>query len=159
MEKKFRKTIITQIAILTPDIEKSKAAWEKFLGIEERPITESYGYEITRATYHGEPLHGRIRQVCFAFDNVEMELIQPIGEEPSYWKECLDKNGPGVHHISFAVKNLEECISECEALGMPLQQQGRWPREEWPGGRYAYVDGTDSLHVVLELLEKEEEVL
>ena len=159
MEKIFRKNLITQIAILTPDIEKSKAAWERFLGISERPITESYGYDRTHAVYHGEPLHGRIRQVCFAFDNVELELIQPIGDIPSYWKECLDKNGPGVHHISFAVKDLDACISECEALGLQMQQKGSWPREKWPGGKYAYLDGSDLLHVTLELLEKEEEEL
>lgn len=159
MEKVFRKNMVTQIAILTPDIEKSKESWERFLGITDRPITESYDYERTHATYHGEPLHGRIRQVCFAFDNIELELIQPIGDTPSYWKECLDKNGPGVHHISFAVKNLDSCIEECEALGLSLQQKGSWPRESWPGGKYAYVDGTNSLHVVLELLEKEGEEL
>lgn len=159
MEKYFKKNRITQIAILTRDLEKSKAAWERFLGVTGLPVTESYGYERTHAVYRGEPLHGRIRQVCFAFDNIEMELIQPIGDAPSYWKECLDKNGPGVHHISFAVKDLDACVEECEALGFSLQQEGSWPREEYPGGKYAYLDAADSLHVILELLEKEEEEL
>ena len=102
----------------------------------------------------GEPLEGRIYQVCFNFENIELELIQPVGDVPSYWKECLEKNGPGIHHISFAVKNMDKCIADCEELDIPSIQRG-----DFPGGRYAYLDASDSMNVVLELLEKEQEVL
>ncbi len=154
MEKNLRKRIITQIGILTPDIQASKAAWEKFLSLPPQPVTESEGYEKTHATYRGSPLHGRIYQVCFNFENIELELIQPISDTPSYWKECLDQNGPGIHHISFAVKNMEECIADCESLGLSMTQKG-----DFPGGSYAYLDAQDSMHIVLELLEKDKEVL
>lgn len=154
MQKIFRKRIITQIGILTADIKTSKKAWESFLGMPEQTICESECYEQTHASYRGEPLHGRIYQVCFHFENIELELIQPIGEIPSYWKECLDKQGPGIHHISFAVKNMAESIADCEGLGLKLTQKG-----DFPGGSYAYLDAMDSMNVVLELLEKEQEVL
>ena len=154
MEKIFRKRIITQIGILTSDIQASKKAWESFLGLEEQPVTESEDYSKTQAVYRGTPLSGRIYQVCFSFENLELELIQPIGDTPSYWKECLEKNGPGVHHISFAVKDMEKCVQDCRAAGFQLVQSGNFP-----GGSYAYLDATDTLNVVLELLEKEKEVL
>lgn len=153
MEKHFRKTLITQIGILTDDIQRSKSIWEKFLSLPPQPVTESEDYDKTGAVYRGGPLHGRIRQVCFAFGNIELELIQPIGDTPSYWLECLTDKGYGIHHISFAVKNMEECIHEGELLGLTLTQKG-----EFPGGRYAYLDGLDSMHIVMELLEKDEEV-
>lgn len=154
MKKTFRKRIVTQIGILTADIQASKAAWEKFLGLPCQEITESCGYEETHALYRGQPLEGRIYQVGFTFENIELELIQPIGDTPSYWRECLEKNGPGIHHIAFAVKNMEECIADCEAMGALLTQKGDFPR-----GCYAYLDAMDSMNVVLELLEKDEEVL
>lgn len=153
MSGKIRKTIVTQIGILTPDIYSAKKAWEQFLGLPEQPVTQSEGFAKTSATYGGEPMHGQIFQVCFNFENIELELIQPIGETPSYWRECLLKNGAGVHHISFAVKDMAACVAECEQTGMRLTQQG-----DFPGGKYAYLDATDSMQIVLELLEKEEEV-
>lgn len=154
MEKTFRKRIITQIGILTNDIHKSKAVWEKFLSLESQPVSQSDGYGKTNAVYRGRPLEGRIYQVCFQFENIELELIQPIGEVPSYWKECLDQKGPGIHHISFAVKNMDACVKECETIGIPAIQRG-----DFQGGCYCYLDASDSMNVVLELLEKEEEVL
>lgn len=157
MQQTIQKQLITQIGILTPDIQASKAAWETFLGLSVQPVTESFGYEVTHATYLGRPLNGRIYQVCFQFGNIELELIQPVDSTPSYWKDCLDKNGPGIHHIAFAVKDMEESVSRCEALGLSLMQRGSWPAGEYPGGSYAYLDGMDSMHVVLELLEKEQE--
>lgn len=154
MQKTFRKRIITQIGILTEDIQTAKTAWEKFLGLPSQQISQSDGYAQTHAVYRWEPLEGRIYQVCFNFENIELELIQPVGDVPSYWKECLEKNGPGIHHISFAVKNMDKCIDDCEELGIPSIQRG-----DFPGGRYAYLDASDSMNVVLELLEKEQEVL
>lgn len=158
MQQTINKQFITQLGILTPDIRASKAAWETFLGLPSQPVTESFGYEVTHASYQGRPLNGRIYQVCFRFANIELELIQPIDNTPSYWKDCLDKNGPGIHHISFAVKDIQESVSQCEALGLSLKQNGSWPAGDYPGGSYAYLDAMDSMHVVLELLEKEQEV-
>ena len=154
MQKNFRKRIITQIGILTSDIQASKTIWEKFLGLPVQPISESDGYEITHASYRDQPLNSRIYQVCFNFENIELELIQPIGDTPSYWKECLIKDGPGIHHISFAVKNMDACIADCEALGLTLTQKG-----DFNGGSYAYLDAKESMNVILELLYKEQEVL
>ncbi len=154
MQKTFRKRIVTQIGILTANIHTSKAAWEKFLNLPPQEITESCGYEQTRALYRGQPLNGRIYQVGFTFENIELELIQPVDDTPSYWKECLDKNGPGIHHIAFAVKNMEGCIRDCESMGACLTQKG-----DFPGGSYAYLDAMDSMNVILELLEKDGEVL
>ena len=153
METKIRKGIMTQIGILTRDIERSKAAWEAFFGLPPQPINESDGYEKTQATYEGKPLNGRIRQVCFNLENIEMELIQPIGDEPSYWLDCLEKDGPGVHHISFAVKNMQGAIEQLEAEGLHTTQKG-----EFPNGRYAYVEARDTMNTVIELLKKDQEV-
>lgn len=152
MVKKISKNIVTQIGILTKDIEKSKAAWEKFFRIPKQPISQSEGYGKTHALYHGEPLNGLIYQVCFDLGNIQLELIQPIGDTPSYWKECLDRDGEGIHHFSFAVKDMEGNIKDLEELGMTLTQKG-----EFTGGRYAYLDARNSLSIILELLEKDKE--
>ena len=83
--------------------------------------------------------------------NIQLELIEPIGEEPSYWKECLDRDGEGLHHIAFRMDDSERELKEFEQQGHPVMQQGEW-KEEPHNGFYAYLDMQDSLKCVIELL-------
>ena len=86
-------------------------------------------------------------RLFFHFDNIEVEVIQPADDAPSIWRECLDRDGEGLHHISFAVKNMAENLA-------------RWgyryagpTKGEYPNGRYAYLDTLSNLKVILEFLE------
>ncbi len=74
METKIRKSIVTQIGILTDDIQRSKAAWEAFFGLSPQPVSTSEGYAKTAAVYDGRPLEGRIYQACFNLQNIEVSL-------------------------------------------------------------------------------------
>jgi 4-hydroxyphenylpyruvate dioxygenase-like putative hemolysin len=78
-----------------------------------------------------------------------LELIEP-NDEPSTWRDDLNKNGEGIHHIAFNIKGMKEIIGKLERNGMPLIQKG-----EYKGGRYAYIDANDTLKTVLELLEND----
>ena len=144
------KTQIVQIGILTHDLKKCTEYWAKFLGEPVPEFEELPPYEESRALYNGKPCHGKTIASFFRLENVQIELIQPIGDEPSYWKDCLDKNGEGFHHIAFAAKDMERTIEELEAEGFgPLKQFGYFPR-----GAYAYFDTQDSLQMIVELLER-----
>ena len=80
---------------------------------------------------------------------MQIELIQPIGEADSNWKEHLRKHGNSVHHFGFHVKGLGEIYTEkFETAGMLERQRGGWD-----GGEYAYMEGMEQLGVMIELLE------
>ena len=79
--------------------------------------------------------------------NLQIELIQPLGGK-STWQEFLDKNGEGIHHIAFSVKNINGVEKKFELQGMPTVQNGGWD-----GGAYSYIDASESLGCILELLE------
>ena len=66
------------------------------------------------------------------------------------WRQDLDKNGEGFHHIAFIVKGMKEKIEICGKEGYKLIQTG-----EYTGGRYAYIDATEKLKLMLELLEND----
>ncbi|MBW7458663.1 VOC family protein [Paenibacillus sepulcri] len=140
---------VTQIGILVHDIEKTAAAYSKFLGIEPRFVTTGT-YEEAQTEYLGKPSQARSR-LCFfkVGPSLELELIQP-DLEPSTWRNDLDQNGEGVHHIAFVVEGMKEKILVLERNNMPLLQKG-----EYTGGRYAYIDANEDLKVVLELLEND----
>jgi hypothetical protein len=80
---------------------------------------------------------------------VDLELIEPI-DGPSTWKDQLDRNGASLHHIAFEIKGMKEKIAFLEDKGLTLDQRG-----EYPGGRYAYIDGRVQLGAILELLEND----
>ena len=150
MEQKIFTNRVMQVAILCRDIKKTTEAWAKFLGVPGPPIIPTAPYEKTQAVYRGEPCHARIYQSFFSFENIQYELISPMDDTPSVWLEYLEKNGEGLHHIAFGVKNMKETLEKLDAEGMPTVAKG-----EYTGGRYAYIDSVDQLTMMLELLEND----
>jgi 4-hydroxyphenylpyruvate dioxygenase-like putative hemolysin len=81
--------------------------------------------------------------------SVQLELIEPVGA-PSTWQAFRDEHGEGVHHIAFQIKGMETQVGLLADRDMSLIQRG-----EYTGGRYAYIDGTAQLKLILELLEND----
>jgi len=145
----IEKTKVIQIGVLTANIEKTIGAWAKFLGQEAPPIHQLPPYEESHALYNGEPCYGLNRQAFFEFGNVQLEIIEPLGDAPSYWRDCLEKNGEGLHHLAFGVKDLDGCMRSMEAAGFGTGAQAG----DFPGGRYGYMDATGSMNMIIEFLE------
>ncbi|HEV2124320.1 MAG TPA: VOC family protein, partial [Chloroflexota bacterium] len=59
-------------------------------------------------------------------------------------------HGESLHHVAFRIRGMNEKVASLDARGIPLVQRG-----EYTGGRYAYVDGSAQLGVILELLEND----
>jgi methylmalonyl-CoA/ethylmalonyl-CoA epimerase len=141
---------IVQIGIVVSDVEKYAKSYAEFFGVEVPEIIISETEDKAKTQYLGRPTKARVRQAFFRFDNISLELLEPVGG-PSTWKDFLDSNGEGVHHIAFEIKGMDERIAEMQGRGASLIQQGQWTT--YTGGRYAYFDSNDQLAVILELLE------
>jgi len=138
---------ITQVAVVVKDIDNARIAWAQVLGVKapEVSIAES---NFSRPTlYKGNPSDAKAKLAFFAMDNLQIELIQPLGGK-STWQEFLDKNGEGIHHIAFQVKDINGMEKKFELQGMPTVQRGGWD-----GGAYSYIDASKNLGCILELLE------
>ena len=142
-------TTVTQVGIVVHDIEAKAKAWSEILGLPMPPIITTDSYEKARTEYEGQPCPARAKLAFFHMGQVDIELIEPIGE-PSTWKDQLDQHGTSLHHIAFKIEGMAEKVSYLAEQGVPLVQRG-----EYTGGRYAYVDGSAQLGVVLELLEND----
>lgn len=141
--------IITQVAIVTRDIEAKARAWAELLGVPVPEIRITGPYEETQAQYKGRPTTARAKLAFFNLGQVSLELIEPIGE-PSTWNDQLQEHGDSLHHIAFRIQGMKEKLALLESLGIPLVQRG-----EYRGGRYAYVDGVEKLGATVELLEND----
>ena len=141
---------IVQIAIVVRDVEKYAKSYAEFFGVDVPGIIISETEDKAKTRYLGRPTKARVKQAFFRFDNVTLELLEPVGG-PSTWKEYLDSNGEGVHHIAFEIKGMDDRIAQMQDRGAILIQEGRWT--SYTGGRYAYFDSNTQLAVMLELLE------
>jgi len=55
--------------------------------------------------------------------SLEIELITSTAKENIY-VNFLRENGPGLHHVSYFVSNLDESIKDYQAIGFELVQNG-----------------------------------
>ena len=142
-------TTVTQIGIIVQDIEAKARGWAEVLGLPMPEIMITDTYERAQTEYHGKPSNARAKLAFFQLGQVTLELIEPIGK-PSTWQDQLDEHGDSLHHIAFEIKGMSEKVAYLEAKGLPLVQRG-----EYPGGRYAYINGNAQLGAILELLEND----
>ena len=138
---------ICQIGIIVRDIETSIRAYANVFGIAPTASIVTDTVDKAHTEYRGETTEARARLAFFDFGQVQLELIEPIGG-PSTWQEFLDEKGEGVHHVALQVKGMDSVIAQLDSKGAPLVQKG-----DYTGGRYAYVEATDNLKLILELLE------
>jgi catechol 2,3-dioxygenase-like lactoylglutathione lyase family enzyme len=142
--------LVCQVGLVVRDVEQTAKDYAEFLGMDNPPVVESGTYEEAHTQYKGEPSLARCKMAFFNItDNFQLELIQP-DEEKSTWRDGLDENGEGFHHLAFFIKGTKEKIDFLESKGFPLLQKG-----DYPGGRYAYVDTRSKLKMIIELLEND----
>ena len=143
--------LLCQVGILVHDIEKTSKDWAEFLGVEPPEIIVTAEIQEAQTKYLGKPSETRSKLAFFHVgDNVSIELIEPDKNPASTWRHDLDANGEGFHHIAFVVKGMKEKIEICGKQGLRLLQTG-----EYTGGRYAYIDASEKLKLILELLEND----
>jgi methylmalonyl-CoA/ethylmalonyl-CoA epimerase len=148
-EPRLGTKVVTQIGIVVKDIAATARAWSTILGLPMPEIIETAGYDEARTEYQGRPSQARAKLAFFSMGQVSVELIEPIGG-PSTWRDQLDAHGDSLHHVAFVVNGMKDRTAYLEAQNVPLVQRG-----EYPGGRYAYLDGSAQLGTILELLEND----
>jgi glyoxalase/bleomycin resistance protein/dioxygenase superfamily protein len=143
-------SVIAQVGLLVNDVESSAQVFADFLGVEKPPIKMTGTREEADTQYKGQPSEARAKLAFFDVGpGLQLELIEP-DQEPSTWRDDLNRKGEGFHHIAFVVEDMQGQKTRLSAAGMNTLQTG-----EYTGGRYAYVDATDKLKLVLELLEND----
>jgi catechol 2,3-dioxygenase-like lactoylglutathione lyase family enzyme len=142
-------TIVTQVGIIVRDIEARARAWSDILGLPMPDILITDTLDLAHTEYEGAPSPARAKLAFFHMGQIDVELIEPLGE-PSTWNDQLQQQGDSLHHIAFQVTGMTEKLAYLEGKGIRLLQRG-----DYTGGRYAYVDAGAQLGCVVELLEND----
>ncbi len=111
MEKNWK---LHHIAIVVRDVDKAVEFYQSSgIGTVGHQVkTEDAGIKV-------EPGYVKPTRTFFVhIGPAPLELIQPVKEGP--FKEFLDSNGEGLHHIAFTVDDLDKEIAKLAERGMPI---------------------------------------
>ena len=141
---------VIQVGIVVADVEETARAWSQILGLPMPEIRITDEFELAQTEYEGAPTAARARLAFLPMGQLDIELLEPIGE-PSTWNDQLQRHGPSLHHVAFEIVGMGEKLAYLNSQGLKLIQRG-----EYIGGRYAYFDSQAELGAVLELLEHDQ---
>jgi len=115
---------------------------------EARAIYEALGLEVTRQ--EKIPTQGVVTAFLPVGDS-RVELVEPMAEDSPVGK-FLARRGPGVHHICFAVDDLETALRDLEGRGFRLLHKKPVPGAD--GKRIAFLHPDSGHGLLIELSEE-----
>lgn len=140
---------LCQIGFVVHDVAATAQKYAAALGLPMPDIIETPGYDRAKTIVDGKPSEATAKLAFFQTGQLVVELIEP-DKTPSVWRDHLDRNGEGVHHIAFRVADTKAAEAALAAEGMKTEQQGLYADGS---GMYTYVDSSSQLGVIIELLE------
>ena len=130
----MRSTRIAHIGIAARELGDLLPFFRDVLGLPESPLDDADGARIAGLAA-GESL---------------VELLAP-SRPGSPIAKFLEKRGPGLHHICFAVDDLDAALARCRAAGIVLIDET--PRAGAEGKRIAFLHPKSTGGVLVELSE------
>ena len=153
METPLKKDQFIQVTIVVNDIRRAAKAWSALLGVPEPEIwvnhlesNADYPY-----TYRGKDNTPCDLQMCVIDMGSWVLELHQIDENPSTFREFINKHGQGVHHLGFEVGNArDEVIRELKRMGFDTERTICI----YPGSSWTIVDSEDILGVNLNIKPK-----
>jgi len=128
---------LAHVGIAVPALAPAIERWTRSLGFvhEGTEALESMG----------------LRVAFLRAGSVTIELLEPTRPD-SVVAKFLEKRGEGIHHLSFAVNDIEAALAGAQASGLTLID--RTPRDGTHGTRIAFLHPKSMGGVLVELCER-----
>jgi methylmalonyl-CoA/ethylmalonyl-CoA epimerase len=130
----IRPTRIAHIGIAVQSLDEILPFYRDLLGMPEVTLDDADGARIA-GVQAGESL---------------VELLEAASPDSPIGK-YVAKRGPGIHHICFAVDDIESTLARCKAAGVRLIDET--PRIGAEGKRIAFLHPSATAGVLVELSE------
>jgi len=125
---------ISHIGIAVRSIVQALPFYREILGMPEVELSDSDGARIAGVDA----------------DGTLVELLEPDQEDSPIGK-FLAKRGPGIHHICFAVGDLDATLARCKKAGIRLIDEE--PRIGAEGKRIAFLHPASTAGILVELTD------
>lgn len=127
---------IEHIGIAVKSLDESIPFYEKLLGIK------CYAIE--------EVKDQRVKTAFFKVGQTKIELLEATDPEGPIGK-FIEKKGEGIHHMAFAVENIEEALTDAENKGIQLID--KTPRKGAEGLSIGFLHPKSTYGVLTEFCE------
>jgi len=133
-------TRIDHIGVAVEDLDAAIKLYERSFEMElvHRETVESQGVEA----------------VLLDVGEGHVELLAPLGPDTPVGK-FIAKNGVGIHHIAYAVEDIDEALVKAEAAG--IRMIDKEPRVGIRGSRVAFAHPAATGSVLTEIVEPSKE--
>ena len=98
--------------------------------------------------YRGEQATADVAIAMAFAGTMCIELIQPLDDNPSVYKDLIDRRGYGFHHVGVAVSDVDAELAAYQVRGYALAFRANVPT----GGAVAYLDDGRNDPGMLELI-------
>ena len=133
-ERALKGIRIAHVGIALKSIMSESPFFRDVLGMTEVEVSDSDGAKI----------------VAFEAGESLVELLEPEGRETPIGK-FIERRGPGIHHICFAVEDLDGMLERCRDAGITLIDET--PRIGAEGKRIAFLHPRSTGGILVELSE------
>jgi hypothetical protein len=138
---------VVELCHVVHDMDAAIAHWIEFMGAG--PFFVFDVDEPDSVQYRGKLADSAIK-IGFAFSgDLLIELIAPLRDTPSVFKEVLDSRGEGYHHVMLGI-DYQQGWDKLSAAGFEPAWQGQLP----DGARYVLFDTLEANGGFTELMER-----
>lgn len=140
---------IDQVAVVVRDLDKAMTEYLA-LGIGPWQVYTYGPHRCSPMTYRGREQPYVMKLALAMVGPTMYELIESV-EGPNCYEDHLAAHGEGLHHLGYAVPDIDIEIARMEAMGYPLLQSGRGFGVDGDGA-YAYFDTEGKLGCIVEAI-------
>ena len=140
-----------QIGIVVKDLDRTTALLSSLFGIGPFRFIEWPNRPDSKYWYRGQEEQIRIRQAFVQVGNLELEFIQPVEGDRNAYREFLERDGGGIHHVLFEVNDMDAIVNALRPHGIEPLQAGTGIR---PGTRWVLLDSEDVAGFLVELRQR-----
>lgn len=140
--------LIVQVAVAVEDIEKTAKSLADIFGMDVPEIIDLHENKKEYVNYYkGKKTDSYTKTCYFKMGQLDLELVQPFGDNIEQSDFLKDNKGSRIHHIAFNIKNINQKVKKLEEKGLKVVQ-----RTNFPGG-VAVLLSFPEIGANLELLE------
>ncbi|MEM6810350.1 MAG: VOC family protein [Pseudomonadota bacterium] len=140
---------VTQNAWVVSDLEAAAGAWSETLGIGPFFMGTYPASLFEDMTYRGAPGELTMKTAIAYSGDLQIELIEPLGDAPNAYRDVYADGESGFHHVCFWSDDLDADLAAYAASGAVTVNVGRMRG----GPRFAYIDTRAQFGCMTELLE------
>ena len=143
---------IVQVGIVVEDMDAAIKGMKQLFDLDPDATSNNY-YKNT--WYRGEIITAPAKAAFYNFFNVQLEFLQPFGDDPSIWQDYLREGphrGHALHHLRFNVEDNDVASALMERAGVAKYMEGQSLVD--PTARFTYYDAVPLVGFIIEAVTK-----